>query len=1093
MSIGARVLLVPLLVGVCIHCFNSGAGAGERCREPAGRLVSVQGQVQVQSSAQGPWAAARIDDYLCPDDSLRVGDRGRAAVALANQSILRIDRNSTLSLGPALTGKSSLLRLLQGVLHIFSHRPNALNIETPYVSGAVEGTEFVVRAEAEKTVIIVFEGRVRAVNGLGQLEVASGQAIVAEWGMAPHYVTVVRPRDAVQWTLYYPVIIDLPGGRELQGETDPLLQAVDHLAVGRVAEARVLIADILEKNPASSEAYALQAIIEVVQNNQEQARRLASKAIALDPRSAAAALAMSYVQQAGFDIPGALATLAKAHASNPDSVEVLARLAELRLSVGELDKAERSARQAVALNPEISRSQIVLGFACLTRIETGKAKEAFRKAIALDPAQPLARLGLGLALIREGELEAGRGEIEIAAALDPGNALIRSYLGKAYDEEKRDRQARRQYEIARTLDPADPTPWFYDALRKRSLNRPVAALHDLQRSIALNDNRAVYRSRLLLDEDLATRSAGLGRIYNDLGFQQLALVEGWKSLNTDPANYSAHRFLADSYGALPRHQIARVSELLQSQLLQPLSITPVQPQLAESSLFIQEGAGPADASFNEYTPLFVRNRPALQTSGVTGGNGTIGDEVVQSGVWNRLSYSLGQFHYQSDGFRQNNDQDQDIQNAYIQYSVTTATSVLAEIRNGKRETGDLEMLFDPRWYSGDQRQEDERKTGRVGLHQSLSPVSELLGVVTVQDLEESFATGFDGQVLNFSEQIDGYLAEMQHQYRLSVFDVTSGIGLYNGDSSQNIEMTSDPSLPSQSIPGNSIDIRHANGYLYSQIELVKNINLSIGMSYDDFDNERSAKDQANPKLGLVFSPLPRTTLRAAAFRVLTRTLIADQTIEPTQVAGFNQLYDDAAGVDNRIYGGAVDQVFSDTMFGGIEYTARRQDVPYEQWDAQNLAAESKLLETDWQEDLARLYLYWTPCTWLSTSVEYFLEDFDRGDEFFGTENFQTLETHRLRLGGSFFHGSGLFLRLYATYADQQGDFFDPLTRAAMQDDDQFWVVDCGLGYRLPKRRGVVALEARNLFDQEIRFQDTDPGNPRIAPEQLLLLRVTLLF
>ena len=72
--------------------------------------------------------------------------------------------------------------------------------------------------------------------------------------------------------------------------------------------------------------------------------------------------------------------------------------------------------------------------------------------------------------------------------------------------------------------------------------------------------------------------------------------------------------------------------MLQSQLLQPLSITPVQPQLAESNLFIQEGAGPADASFNEYTPLFVRNRLALQASGVAGSNETFGEEVVQSGV-----------------------------------------------------------------------------------------------------------------------------------------------------------------------------------------------------------------------------------------------------------------------------------------------------------------------------------------------------------------------------------------------------------------------------------------------------------------------------
>jgi hypothetical protein len=54
-------------------------------------------------------------------------------------------------------------------------------------------------------------------------------------------------------------------------------------------------------------------------------------------------------------------------------------------------------------------------------------------------------------------------------------------------------------------------------------------LQHLQESMRLNDNRAVYRSRLLLDSDLAARSASLARIYNDLGFQQRALVEGWKS------------------------------------------------------------------------------------------------------------------------------------------------------------------------------------------------------------------------------------------------------------------------------------------------------------------------------------------------------------------------------------------------------------------------------------------------------------------------------------------------------------------------------------------------------------------------------------
>jgi tetratricopeptide (TPR) repeat protein len=163
----------------------------------------------------------------------------------------------------------------------------------------------------------------------------------------------------------------------------------------------------------------------------------------------------------------------------------------------------------VALAPDLARTQIVLGFAALTRIDIDQAKASFERAIALDSANPLSRLGLGLAVIRSGALERGRKDIQIAAALDPNDSLIRSYLGKAYFEERRDPLDAEQYAIAKQLDPNDPTPWFYDAIRLQTVNRPVEALHNIQRSIELNDNRAVYRSRLLLDEDLAVRQVSL--------------------------------------------------------------------------------------------------------------------------------------------------------------------------------------------------------------------------------------------------------------------------------------------------------------------------------------------------------------------------------------------------------------------------------------------------------------------------------------------------------------------------------------------------------------------------------------------------------
>src|SRR3569833_4205197 len=108
-------------------------------------------------------------------------------------------------------------------------------------------------------------------------------------------------------------------------------------------------------------------------------------------------------------------------------------------------------------------------------------------------------------------------------------------------------RAAAQFDTAKALDPNDPTPWIYDAILKQRDNRPVESLQDVQTSIAHTANRAIYRSRLLLDSDAAARSASLARIYGDLGIPQLAVEEAWKSLGTDPTNYSAHRFLADSY------------------------------------------------------------------------------------------------------------------------------------------------------------------------------------------------------------------------------------------------------------------------------------------------------------------------------------------------------------------------------------------------------------------------------------------------------------------------------------------------------------------------------------------------------------------
>ena len=729
-----RLIIIVIFAGL----FLSSTTDAETTDGWIAKVVSVQGSVQAKRKNESLWKPADLNGTYQLGDQIRVQEKSRAAIILRNETIIRLDQNTTITFNPGIDKQASpILDMLMGAIHFISRVPRTLKVTTPFVDGTVEGTEFMVSV-TDHTTFIVFEGQVLTVNDGGSLRLTKGQSAIARSRQqAPALRKVVRPRDAVQWSLYYAPVLyysisDFPdsGNTTWQAMTRNSIQdywkgdlykafssieqisekisdprffnyrALLLLTAGRVDEARLDIEQALNLTPGNSDSNALLSIISVVQNDKENALTFAQKAVDAEPGSAGARIALSYAQQAVFELDNALKSVQTAVDLEPSNVLARARLAELWLSRGYLNKAVEEAREAVNLNSNNARAQSVLGFAYLTQIKTKKAKKAFEKAIELDSADPLSRFGLGLAKIRASiriaDLKEGRREIEIAASLDPNNSLIRSYLGKAYFDEKRDKLASEQFDLAGTLDPKDPTSFFYNAIRKQTINRPVEALHDMQKSIELNDNRAIYRSKFLLDEDLAARSASRCQNLQGPGFSTTRAFEGWRSPMLDPSSYSAHRFLADTYSALPRHEIARVSELLQSQLLQPLNITPIQPQLAESNLFILEGAGPAATSFNEFNPLFTRNRLALQASGIMEQKKTHrGKTSYNQGCWEELLTACHSSIMNLTVFEENNNLDKDIYDAFFQMRLSHKTSIQAEYRYLDDKRGDLSLRFDP--------------------------------------------------------------------------------------------------------------------------------------------------------------------------------------------------------------------------------------------------------------------------------------------------------------------------------------------------------------------------------------------------------------
>ena len=144
----------------------------------------------------------RFNDTYCHGDTLRVQEKSRADVALANQSVLRLNANTTITLEGVKEERTALVGLAKGVAHFFSRGPRSLEVRTPFTVAGVRGTEFVLQVEDAQTLLSVFEGTVVAANDLGSVSLTDGQSAVAEVGKAPVLRVVARPRDAVQWALY---------------------------------------------------------------------------------------------------------------------------------------------------------------------------------------------------------------------------------------------------------------------------------------------------------------------------------------------------------------------------------------------------------------------------------------------------------------------------------------------------------------------------------------------------------------------------------------------------------------------------------------------------------------------------------------------------------------------------------------------------------------------------------------------------------------------------------------------------------------------------------------------------------------------------
>ncbi|MGV3659625.1 MAG: tetratricopeptide repeat protein, partial [Prosthecobacter sp.] len=607
-----RLLLLLLLVLSC---------SGGMLSAQEAKVIEIENIVQTTTGAQPAWTPAAKDQALALRDRIRTRQRSRATVRLTSLYTLRMEQFTTIELSPQLMDDSKpKLNLSEGALFIFSREQSGeIDIKTPAANGALRGTQlFVSVGPGGRTLYQALEGRVEVSNAHGQVSIAAGEAAEAIPGQAPKRTAVLEARNILQWALYYPAVVApvelaamLGGG---QGDLDvaastastaleayeegDLLRAVRFLpstgkssiagrcldasillSVGRVDEAQALLQGVPKEHAMRR---SLERVIAAVKFEEQPEWPLAGLATASE------AVAESYYLQSRSRLEDALHAAQRATQLSPQNGYAWVRLAELEFSFGHTRAAHAALTRGLELTPRNAQAHALQGFVLSAANEIRQARQAFEQATRLDGALGNGWLGLGLTKIKQGDVAAGRADLQTAATVEPLRSIYHSYLGKVFSVENKRVEAQRDLTLARQLDPHDPTPWLYSAIESQQHNETNRAIEEMQQSIDLNDNRSVYRSQFLLDQDRAVRGANLARMYQNNGMGIVAVREAARAVQSDYTNASAQLFLANAFHALPdpkrvslRWETPWLNELLLSNLLSPVGGGPLSQYVSQ--------------------------------------------------------------------------------------------------------------------------------------------------------------------------------------------------------------------------------------------------------------------------------------------------------------------------------------------------------------------------------------------------------------------------------------------------------------------------------------------------------------------------------
>ncbi len=1068
----------------------------------AAEVFSIEGTASYKEHGSQTVKQLVKSQKLFDGDLINVGDTGRVAIRFTSGYFVRLSSGSSLEI------KGESLNLNQGKLHFFNRAAddNVL-INTPLVSAAVRGTELEVTTSSQQSIVTVVEGSADAKNKFGLASLAAGEVATTNKGSAPVKSLLVSSDTFAQWTISMPRIISSDEASSITKNSNDakiLEGALRDFSKGSIDSGRKALT-LVQKNTSSPALDAQELLFALSENDSKKAKLLSEKIS--DSKSSAAVLARSYYFQSEGKLEQSKKEIDAALIANPDNQLLLARSAELNLYFGKINAASADIEKAcgsVCTEPSLL---MIKGYIELAKDNGDEALSTFNSVIAASPSTSEAYLGQGLAYSRSRDLTSAKKSFETAIALEPRNSSFRSYLGKIAFENDNYKEAYREYAEAERIDSNDPTPHLYRAYAKIAENNPLGAIDDIEKAIEKNDNKAVYRSRMLLDQDSAVRASALSRAFRETGFNDAARVEAIRSVQADPMNYSAYRLLAESYDTFFFADTA-LSERRRSRLLAPVGMN-------------LQTATDAALSLNAYDTLLDGNntRSGFAYS-YDGRNENHIPSAITVGKNGKTAWQFSASSAISGSTKSANTYLRDTElNTSVEYAIDFSKKILFEGNGRFIDNQDLNS-------------EEDKINTTVGKT-SLSYVQRMdadavfiadIGAERVLDRVRSSATertvgfellGEDGFSDLDTLTLDQLVHEQTNLYRSGLQYMTSGDRFSWTFGSQllhqvpNRREESDVTNDSLGVLAGGASLNNSSStnltghdaYAYLRTKVSDTFNITTGLVRTDlqsdkaevapFIDETASSGRFSPKVGAAWDAYKNTLVRASYTESLRKSSLEDfVSLEPSFVSGLPQRFTDFSGTTSKDIGFGVDWKDPGKTYVGSEYVYRRLSSPF--WainenltfdqstgsGGYDVAADSGSLDHRNQHLLRNYINQKISDTSAITFTHRRTQDSSSDSGFADSIKDDTLSA-TLRWFGS----SGFF-----AYAEESWRRQSLVNRSDMNDGvDAAWFTNVGLGYRLPNRRGRFLLEGLNVFDQSFMFDQSTGFNEFIKPDAAVRL------